>query len=393
MGSAAVAEILTVSQWTQPSWATTCCVARTSPGAGTLPGIRPCHHGQMHHVLHFPDAAGYLYCESSDGATVEPLGPAQGVVCVPVGSRVRFVCTDARQLPCLGPLAPDGLVSVDLAVHSVQDDDLAALARFTGLREINLSKARAIGDAGIAHLRGLHQLEELDLYCTRVSDAGLVHLSSLLSLRQLHLGNTCVRGSGLRWLSGLSSLRKLSVEGTQVGDASIAALPGLGLLQQLVVAGSYVTNAGAAAFLEQRPSCEIVGDLLHNERRLDFAVLHRQTLSTLVHRIVPTHPIAATMSGEEMVEVLNRLLPRGTRLEALLPAGANALKPAVTRSWDPDPALIMQSDVDHLLALLPRDAGILVTLPGGTRYSIPWLVTRGPERRTGVPARPDRSAN
>jgi hypothetical protein len=345
-----------------------------------------------HHVLRFPDEAiGYLQSVSGEG---QPFAfAARGIVPVPVGARFHFASTEPSQLSCLAPLAPDALVGVGLNKTSVQDADLLALAPFTGLREINLSKARAIGDAGMAHLRGLGQLETLDLYSTRVSDAGLVHLSALTSLRHLHLGRTRVRGGGLRWLSGLSSLRKLSVEDTPVDDTSIVVLRGLVSLRELVVRGSYVTTAGAEAFLEPGPSCLIVGDLGDNAKRLEQALRNRRLLSVLVHRIVPNHPIAPTLPEDEMADILNRLLPAGTRLEATVPAGAPAPKPVVTRVWDPDPALILPSDVSLLLRLLPRDAGLRITLPGGSRYSIPWLVTRRSDRRRGGSVRLNRAFN
>jgi hypothetical protein len=57
---------------------------------------------------------------------------------------------DPEWLRALEPLQPDEVHSVDLSSTSVDDHHLQHLARFTGLRHLHLSKARRIGDAGIA---------------------------------------------------------------------------------------------------------------------------------------------------------------------------------------------------------------------------------------------------
>ena len=55
-------------------------------------------------------------------------------------------------------------------------------------------------DAGLAHLKGLTNLQELDLNSTDVSDAGLVHLEALTGLKQLGLVGTKVTITGVQRL-------------------------------------------------------------------------------------------------------------------------------------------------------------------------------------------------
>ena len=45
-------------------------------------------------------------------------------------------------------------------------------------------------DAGLIHLRGLENLEVLDLQNTAISDAGLEHLAGMIELRLLFLDGT-----------------------------------------------------------------------------------------------------------------------------------------------------------------------------------------------------------
>ena len=55
-----------------------------------------------------------------------------------------------------------------------------------------------VTDAGLQHLRGLPQLQELVLHHTKVTDAGLGHLSQVTRLRGLWLGSTKVGDAGLK---------------------------------------------------------------------------------------------------------------------------------------------------------------------------------------------------
>lgn len=344
----------------------------------------------MERILRFPDrCVGYLWHDAPAGEELARIGPAEGVVRLSSEARVHFVVTEPTELACLQPLAPDGLVSIALNKTRVTDADLAALAPFEALAHINMSKARAVGDAGIRHLAGLRRLEVLDLYSTRVSDAGLVHLRALESLQHLHLGATRVRGSGLAWLSGLRALRRLSLERTRVDDASLVPLRDLPL-KELVLAETLVTAQGAAEFQQRQPACRVHGYWDHNETALRASQRRRRLLSALVHRIVPKHPVAHTQAEEELLAVLKRLLPAGTRLYALGRDGKAVAGLTTGIDWeaDADP----ERPIYSLLVQVPAAGQVGILMPGGSRYSVPWLVQRGPERR-GRPRPVNRAAN
>lgn len=55
-----------------------------------------------------------------------------------------------------------------------------------------------VTDAGLVHLKGLTELQSLDLMATNVSDAGLEHLRGLTRLQSLNLMATKVTDAGVK---------------------------------------------------------------------------------------------------------------------------------------------------------------------------------------------------
>ena len=83
-----------------------------------------------------------------------------------------------------------------------------------------------VTDAGLAHLKGLPQLQTLDLGLhAQVTDAGLKHLKGLTQLQTLKL-DFCpqVTDAGLEHLKGLIQLKRLNLMGTKVTDAGVSEL-------------------------------------------------------------------------------------------------------------------------------------------------------------------------
>ena len=69
------------------------------------------------------------------------------------------------------------------------------------------TKVSKVTDAGLVHLKGLTELQTLQLANTKVTDAGLVHLKGLTKLQKLELYNTKVTDAGLMHLNGLTNLK------------------------------------------------------------------------------------------------------------------------------------------------------------------------------------------
>jgi hypothetical protein len=81
-----------------------------------------------------------------------------------------------------------------------------------------------VSDVGLAHLKGLANLETLFLYRTRITDGGLAHLKGLAKLQTLSLSGTEVTDGGLAHLKGLANLRTLYLVVTKVTDKGVADL-------------------------------------------------------------------------------------------------------------------------------------------------------------------------
>jgi hypothetical protein len=75
--------------------------------------------------------------------------------------------------------------------------------------EVNLSETQ-VADAGLEHLKGLTQLQDLRLQWTEVTDAGLVHLNGLTKLKWLDMNATKVTDAGVKDLQ--KALPKCKIE-------------------------------------------------------------------------------------------------------------------------------------------------------------------------------------
>ncbi len=160
---------------------------------------------------------------------------------------------------------------------------LAYLASLTSLHRLELRVCELVTDAGLAHLKGLTSLQDLDLSCTAVTDAGLVHLTGLTSLQDLDLWSTAVTDAGLAHLKGLTSLHRLDLSWCElVTDAGLAHLKGLTSLQDLSLGGTAVTDAGLAYLMGLTSLHRL--DLSCCELVTDAGLAHLKGLTSL-HRL------------------------------------------------------------------------------------------------------------
>ncbi len=141
------------------------------------------------------------------------------------------------------------VVAIDLAETGVTDKDLAQVAAFSRVRELNF-RGTVISDAGLEALAHLTELEFLGLTGTQVSDAGLDRLGKLEKLRFLTLGRTSVSDAGLSTIINWSQLEGLNVKATRVTDRGAARLrrqlPGCRVIVDGPGSGAGTTRPGAA---------------------------------------------------------------------------------------------------------------------------------------------------
>ena len=112
-------------------------------------------------------------------------------------------------------------------------------------------------DDVLASLRGLPDLEELDLENTKITDDDLVHLRELKKLDRLYLWNTDTSDAGLEHVAELAELRYLNLTGTKVTNAGLQRLKGLKNLEQLYLEETAVTELGAKDLQLALPYCRI----------------------------------------------------------------------------------------------------------------------------------------
>ena len=132
------------------------------------------------------------------------------------GTVMSVAQNDSRLSVKIPAKTPDG--------RTVKDADLAPLADLArtqptdaGVIEVDLRSVE-IGDQVLGYLRGLTQLESINLSRTRVTDAGLSQLSGLSTLDYLNLYGTAVTDAGLKSLKGLKKLKRLFLSETKVTE-------------------------------------------------------------------------------------------------------------------------------------------------------------------------------
>ena len=99
------------------------------------------------------------------------------------------------------------------------------------------------GEAGLAHLRKLPNLQSLSLENSSLGDAALAELKSLAQLDRLYLGESQIKGAGLSHLKGLSSVTYLSLKDLKIGDNALKHVAEMTQLEYLDLDGTLVTDA------------------------------------------------------------------------------------------------------------------------------------------------------
>lgn len=172
-----------------------------------------------------------------------------------------------------------------LDAHSagLTDTDMAALARFSQLKELKLNVNSKITDDGLRHLEGLGELQVLSLFfCPQLTGSGFKHLTKLDKLENLNIGNNQnitdegllhlrqleslqvllasplhgVTDEGVKHLSEIRSLRRLRLSGAQITDAGLEHLASLKNLEVLTLSRDH-SEAAIAKLQQTLPDCKI----------------------------------------------------------------------------------------------------------------------------------------
>jgi hypothetical protein len=100
---------------------------------------------------------------------------------------------------------PPGVKKRPKQDKSFQDIDLQCLANLKHLKQLHLRCSRDITDKGLMHLKGLTDLETIDLSEASLTDAGLAYLKDMKKLNDLRIGGNFTE-YGLQHLKELKSL-------------------------------------------------------------------------------------------------------------------------------------------------------------------------------------------
>jgi hypothetical protein len=126
----------------------------------------------------------------------------------------------------------------------------AALEHVKGLYNLEgleLSGTK-VTDADLAHLKGLTNLQWLYLDNTKVSDKGLEHLQGLTNLDVLALSKTAVVGPGLVHLRPLKGLRVINLSDCKISDDGLENIKGLAGIQTLALENTPIDGSGMKYF-------------------------------------------------------------------------------------------------------------------------------------------------
>jgi internalin A len=165
------------------------------------------------------------------------------------------------------------------------DETLAHIVPLKHLQYLYLEKSQ-VTDAGLAHLRGLTEIQFLQLGYTGntntgtytwITDAGMAHLGGLTNLHGLMLGHTGITDDGLAHLKDLETLYTLYLGGTGITDAGLAHIRELAALHNLYLPDTPITGSGLAYLKGMR----IRFLDLHKSQVNDAALAHLRGLPSL----------------------------------------------------------------------------------------------------------------
>jgi len=173
------------------------------------------------------------------------------------------------------------VIRIDANDSDITGEALAHVKGLYNLEGLELSGTK-ITDDDLAHLADLTNLQWLYLDNTKISDRGLVHLKGLANLDVLALNKTQVTGSGLSNLRDLKRLRVLNLSECKITDAALENIRGLVQIQTLALQAVPITGEGLK-HLQGMPRLNVLnlnhtklasGSLLHLRGSKELRILH-----------------------------------------------------------------------------------------------------------------------
>ena len=127
-------------------------------------------------------------------------------------------------------------------------------------REVSFYLAgKKVGDEQVSNVGSIENVIWLNLANTEVTDSGLKHIAGM-KLQKLHLEKTGIGDAGLAHLKDMSDLEYLNLYGTSITDKGLKHLSKLSKLRRLYVWQSKVTETGMKALEKQIPGLKVIGE-------------------------------------------------------------------------------------------------------------------------------------
>jgi hypothetical protein len=123
---------------------------------------------------------------------------------------------------------------------------------------INLSE-RKVGDGDLAILAHYPHVEELDLTRTQIRGPGLQAIRDFRRLKKLFLTETQIGDQAVSEFHMLKSIELIGLSGTKITDASFVQLEKMPNLKQLFCLGTKLSPAAIEKLQKTLPECDITG--------------------------------------------------------------------------------------------------------------------------------------
>jgi hypothetical protein len=149
------------------------------------------------------------------------------------------------------------LEGLDLRWNKVTAPGVVRLVKgLPKLQRLGLSGV-PIRDNDLLELKVLTDLRDLNLRATLITDKGLEHLKAFRKLQRLSLMKTNITDAGLECLKTLASLEDLDLDKTPITDAGLKQLQGLSNLRRLQLHGTKVSDEGVRKLKEALPQLQV----------------------------------------------------------------------------------------------------------------------------------------
>jgi Leucine-rich repeat (LRR) protein len=168
----------------------------------------------------------------------------------------------------------DDIGVLELSGAWVIDDDLMAISKMSGIKEIYLNHT-SIGNVGLTYLSSLKSIDILTLNNSLISESGLAVLQAFSKLRELSIYGCKLSDSGLAYIGNITSLQSVLLSSADIRDLEISKLARLPNLRELHIRESpMLTGNGMEAFL-QLEVLQLSGTSLNDESMVRLRQLHK----------------------------------------------------------------------------------------------------------------------